>query len=389
MRSLILFIMFGVLALHASISFDQSKVCQKCHPVIFDEFYTSSHRKSSIYTDPVHKAVWDKHPLKAKEKYSCAECHTPSDLELLKKLEAGGKALPQENRIQKEEGVSCVSCHTIERIEEHTTANKNVLSTKEKTLFSAREEKKSEKDISFNIETSWFGMITDKSGSPYHKIDFSNSGYYDGKMCMGCHSHKQNSHQLEVCRTDIKADETDEKTCISCHMPMVQGSMNTVIETPTHRYHGFAGAADKPKMLSQYVKLDLKSTDAGFVISVKNEANHPLFLHPLRLAQLQVSVKREGKTIDLDPVSFARVIGKGGKPAMPWIADSVIKDTQIQAKESRNIAFTYTLQSGDTVEARMGFYRVNPKAAKKLGLTSYKEFSSFIMLKKELFRIEK
>ncbi|MEA3374547.1 MAG: multiheme c-type cytochrome [Campylobacterota bacterium] len=388
MRSLILFFTLGVLALNASGSFEQSRVCQKCHPVIFDEFYTSSHRNASIYNDPIHKAVWDKHPLKAKEKYSCAECHTPSDLELLKKLEAGESALPEENRAQTEEGISCVSCHTIERIEEHAKANKNIMSTKEKVLFSAREGKESEKDVAFNITSSWFGMVTEKSGSPYHKIDFSNNDYYDGKMCMGCHSHKQNAHGFEVCRTDVKAEAVDEQTCIGCHMPMIKGSMNTVNETPTHRYHGFPGAHDKPKMLSKYVKLDLKRTDAGFVVSVKNEANHPLFLHPLRLSQLKVSIKREGKSIDLEAVSFARVIGKDGKPAMPWIADSVVKDTQIQAGENREVSFTYALKKGDTVEARMGFYRVNPKAAEKLQLRKNKALSSFTLLKKELFQIE-
>ncbi|MEA3418196.1 MAG: multiheme c-type cytochrome [Campylobacterota bacterium] len=387
MKKLILLLAWGLLAVNVSASFEQSKNCQRCHPVIYNEFYTSSHRKSSVYTDPIHKAVWDKHPLKAQEKYSCAKCHTPSDKELIKKLEAGESAIPQANNVQKEEGISCVSCHTIDRIEEHAKANKNILTTKEKTLFSAREGKENEKDVSFSVKSSFFGLFAEKSGSPYHKIDYSNKGYYDGKMCMGCHSHKQNAQQFEVCRTDVKADTKSEENCISCHMPMVQGSMNTVHKTSTHRYHGFSGAADKPQMLSEYVKLDLKRIDRGFIITVKNEANHPLFLHPLRLAQLQVSVQREGKTVALVPVSFARVIGKDGNPAMPWIADSVVRDTQIQAEEGREITFAYKLEKGDSVEAKMGFYRVNPKAAEKLGLTSDKGLASFTLLKKELFPI--
>jgi len=384
--------MWSVLAINASTSFETSKVCQKCHPVIFDEFYDSSHRKSSTHTDPIHKAVWDKHPLKAKEKYTCAACHTPSDKVLMQNLKAGKNALPQDNRVQKEEGVSCISCHMIDHVEEHAKSNKNVMGTKEKTLFSAREGKEGEKDVSFNMKSSFFGLVTEKSGSPYHKIDYSNKGFYDGKMCMGCHSHKQNAHEFKVCETDTAPsgqDVQDEENCISCHMPMIQGSMNTVHETPTHRYHGFPGATKNPKMLSQYVQLTLKQTDAGFDVLVNNEANHPLFLHPLRLAQLQVSVQRDGKTNILEPVSFMRVIGKDGKPSMPWLANSVIKDTQIQAKENRNVSFSFGLKTGDVVEAKMGFYRVNPKAAAKLGLNSDKDMSSFTLLKKELFYIEK
>ncbi len=388
MQRVILIVMFGLLASNASANMAESKVCQKCHPVIYDEFYDSSHRKSSIYTDPIHKAVWDKHPLKEEEKYSCAKCHTPADLELLEKLEAGESALPQRNNAQLEEGVSCVSCHTIERIEEHAKANKNIFTDKEKVLYSAREGKEGEDDVSFSRNSSFFGMVTEKSGSPYHKIDFSNSDYYDGKMCMGCHSHKENAHKFAVCKTDAKHDPSDEKNCISCHMPLVKGAMNTVHESASHRYHGFTGVADKPKMLAQYVKLDLSRDETGFVLTVKNEANHPLFLHPLRLAELQVSVKREGKEIDLEPVSFARVIGKDGKATMPWIADSIVKDTQIQAKESRAVTFTYLLKDADVVEAKMGFYRVSPKAANGLGLTD-KRLSSFTLLKKERFEIKK
>lgn len=386
MKKLIPLLAWGLLIVNVSANFEESKNCQRCHPVIYDEFYTSSHRKSSVYDDSIHKAVWDKHPLKAKEKYSCAKCHTPSDKELLKKLDTGESALPRDNEAQRE-GVSCVSCHTIDHIEEHSKTNINKFSTKKRTFFSAKEGKESERDISFSKKSSFFGLITEKSGSPYHKIDYSNKNFYDGKMCLGCHSHKQNAHKLEVCRTDIKAVQGNKENCISCHMPMVQGTMNTVHETSTHRYHGFAGTANRPEMLSPYVKLNLKRSDSGFIITVKNKANHPLFLHPLRLAQLRVSVRREDKTTTLEPVSFLRIIGKDGKPSMPWIADSVVKDTQIQPGESRDISFAFKLKKGDTVEARMGFYRVNPKAAKKLGLTADNSLSSFTLLKKELFQI--
>jgi len=387
-RLLLLFIWSTVL-LNAAANFETSKVCQKCHPVIYDEFYDSSHRKSSIHTDPIHKAVWDKHPLKSKEKYSCSKCHTPSDTELMQNLADGKSAVPKNSPVQTEEGVSCISCHMIDHVEEHAKTNKNVMSTREKTLFSAREGRKGEKDVSFNMKTSFFGLITEKSGSPYHKIDYSNQGFYDGKMCMGCHSHKQNAHQFDVCETDAKADAQDEKNCISCHMPMIKGNMNTVHETQQHRYHGFPGASHQPKMLSEYVHLELEQTDTGFTVSLKNDANHALFLHPLRLAELQVSVERKGEVLNLKSVTFVRVIGKDGKATMPWLANAVVKDSQIQAKESRQVPFLYHLTNGDVVEMKIGFYRVNPKAASKLGLEAHKEVSSFTLLKKARFKIKK
>ncbi|MEN8302917.1 MAG: hypothetical protein ABFQ64_02455 [Campylobacterota bacterium] len=46
--------------------------CKKCHPTITAEFESSMHKKSTVYEDKIHKAIWDKHPAKAKENYSCA-----------------------------------------------------------------------------------------------------------------------------------------------------------------------------------------------------------------------------------------------------------------------------------------------------------------------------
>ena len=63
-----------------------SNTCKACHPTIYSEFYNSSHRKASIFEDPIHKAVWDLHPNKQNESYTCAKCHTPSDLKLLDNL---------------------------------------------------------------------------------------------------------------------------------------------------------------------------------------------------------------------------------------------------------------------------------------------------------------
>lgn len=388
MKKVLLLAVLGLIATHSNAGFGESKACQKCHPAIYDEFYSSSHRKSSVHNDPIHKAVWDKHPLKAKEKYTCAKCHTPADKVLLKNLAEGKSALPEENQAQLEEGISCYSCHAIESIQKHDKSNTNIMTDKPKTLFSAREGYENEKDVSFKSKSSFFGLFVEKSGSPYHKIDYSNKGFYDGSMCMGCHSHKQNSHKFEVCRTDISGPKESKQNCISCHMPSVKGTMNTVHKTDTHLYHGFTGAADRPEMLASYVAIKFSQTGNGFKINIKNNATHPLFLHPLRITQLQVSIQREEKTISLDPISFKRVIGADGKATMPWLADSIVEDTQIQANENRTASFDYALQKGDRIEARLGFYLLSEEASKKLGLTSQKELSKFRLLKKEWFTAE-
>jgi hypothetical protein len=378
----------GVVSLFAVSQFESSQTCKVCHPVIYQEHFSSAHRQASIYSDAVHKAIWDKHPAKKKEKYKCAKCHTPNDKEIISALKSGASALPKDNKAQKE-GVSCASCHNIKDVEVHAKANKNIITTSKKKLFSAREGEKTNSNKSYTVKTSMFGMVTEKSGSPFHDIDFTNEIYYNGKVCTGCHSHKQNSHQFDVCNMDLKNNTNDEKeNCITCHMPEVQGSFSTSKSSKTHRYHGFVGSMHKPHLLAKYVEFKLSKTDNGFDITVVNKANHDLLLHPLRVGELRVSIMRDKNEIKLNPVKFIRAIGKDSKPSMPWVATEIVKNTQIKAKESRVVHFDTQLKSGDSLEIRLGHYIVNPKAAKKLGLTEHKNLSKFTLFKKENISIK-
>ena len=357
----------------------ENTTCKKCHPIIFEEYQKSIHSKSSIYKDVVHKAVWDKHPAKAQGNYKCAKCHTPSDHALME-----GKNKLADNEIQRTEPISCQQCHMIESIEKHTKVNKNILTTKAKTFFATDKALKGTK-VEFKEESSFFGMVTTKTGSPYHDIDYSNEGYYNGDACMGCHSHKQNAKGFAVCDLEVKQGDSKE-TCLSCHLPQVQGSLANQIDSKTHAFHGQSIHNSTPVLLSKYIKLSLEKNSNGFNVSIKNETTHTLFPQPLRLNQLRVSIERNGKTIDLKTESFARVIGTDGKPSMPWLADSIISDTSIKALETRTINYTDALQEGDAVVVKFGYYVVNPEAAKKLEITD-ESVTEFVVLTKKRFTI--
>ena len=341
----------------------QNTTCKKCHPIIFQEYQHSMHRKASIYQDPVHKAVWDKHPAKKKGKYKCAKCHTPSDHALME-----GKSKLTDNFIQENEPISCQLCHKIQSIEKHAASNKNIMSTKKKYFFSADKARKGEK-ISFHEQSTLFGLIKKPVGSPYHKIDYSNEIFYNGEVCMGCHSHKENAKGFTVCDMEVKQGNSKE-TCISCHMPKIQGSLANQKESKTHAFHGISIHNGTPKILSKYVKLSLTQTADGFTVTIKNEANHTLFPQPLRLNQLRVSIDRAGKTISLPAKNFVRVIGTSGKPAAPWLATEILKDTTIKAHETRTVTYQTPLKKGDRVLLDFGYYIANPKAAKKLHIQS-------------------
>jgi len=357
----------------------ENTTCKKCHPIIFDEYQSSIHAKASIFKDAVHKAVWDKHPAKPKNNYKCAKCHTPSDHDLM-----SGKSKLADNDIQQTEPISCQGCHTIESIEKHTKANKNKFTDKKKYFFSADKAKKGT-TVVFKEESSFLGMFKTKVGSPYHDIDYANEGYYNGDMCMGCHSHKQNGKGFVICDLEVGNGDSKE-TCVSCHMPKTQGSMANQVHTGTHAFHGASIHNSDTKLLSKYIKLSLEKKANGFEVGIKNEATHTLFPHPLRLNQLRVSIERDGKTMALKTESFAKVIGTNGKPAMPWLADAVISDTSIKSLETRKINYDTALQKGDSIVVEFGYYVVNPKIAKKLEITD-KSVSKFIVLTKKRFSI--
>ena len=344
--------------------------CQKCHPIISQEFKRSMHKKSSIYDDKVHKAIWDKHPAKAKGNYKCAKCHTPNaDIEA-----------------QKHEGITCLSCHTIVDVKKHTKANENVYTKENKTFYSAEKGMENQKVV-YKTTTTWYGDKT-TIGSAYHDIDYSNEKYYTGEICMGCHSHKQNSHKFAVCSTEEAGAKNKKENCITCHMPKVGGSATTVRKSATHAFHGFAGARVEPRMLSKYVEFDFKKSANGFDVTVENKAPHNLLTHPLRVVHLRATLIRDNKHTALKTQTFVKIIGKNGKPAMPWVANEVVKDNMIKAKEKRIVSFDTKIQSGDKVEVVLGFYVVNPKVLKKLNLQDDKELTKFTVLKSQHFSVE-
>jgi len=344
-------------------STEKASTCKACHPTIYGEFQSSLHKKSSIKEDAIHKAVWDKHPAKAKGKYKCAKCHTPKN--------------------SSHQGITCVTCHTITDIKKHPMSNENIYETKPKTFYSAEKGNENKKLI-YKEKSSWFGMVNKTTGSPYHDIDYTNEKYYTGEICMGCHSHKKNSHKFEVCKTDMGGAKSKESNCITCHMPKIAGTATSIKKTATHAFHGFAGARNSPEKLSKYVKLAYKRLDKGFEITIHNDAPHALFTHPLRVVELHTTLKRNGKSEALKEHIFIKVIGTDNKPSMPWLATQIIKDNMIKADEKRVVSFDTVLQSGDEIEVVLGYRIATKQAVKKLELDE--KMGDFIPLKSSYFK---
>ncbi len=387
MKKITLLLIF-IGSIYANTQYETSNTCKGCHPIIYGEFYKSAHRKASIFEDDIHKAIWDKHPDKEKNIYTCNECHTPADTRIQNALDKEMTAVPTKDVVQVKEAISCVYCHSISSIEEHAAPyDKNILTQEPKMIYAANKDNRNGK-IMFKEESSFFGMIKKTSGSPFHNIDYTNKDFYTGKMCMGCHAHFENSHGQNVCTVEESGASNEEKNCITCHMPQVKGSATTIKITKQHTFHGFAGVRNKPEMLAKYLTFKFNKTNSGFNLDITNLATHNLLMHPLRLGKLNVRLNNGTSTSKLKSTGFFRILGKNGKPAMPWAATEVFKDTMLKAGETRTIKYDTKLNSGDIVEVEFGYYLVNPKMHKKLNLENSPEATKFTILKTKFFTVK-
>jgi len=313
------------------------------------------HHKSSIFKDEVHRKVKEK---VNKEKYSCALCHMPATKNLSSMIR--GMEQPDPKSVRQKDGVSCFYCHQINRVYHGTTYNINFYSYKngEKPTFMA--------DLN-NPDSS------DKHDSKKNKI------YQNSEVCMGCHSHKQNALEFEVCNTQDAQGATSD--CIGCHMPKEAGGAEKYNKRgrDTYASHQFLGI-HSPEMVKRAVELKLSHSTNGLNLEIINKMGHRIITQPMRLKFVKTIVKRKGAVIwsnfakspleDKEATFIIVFKDKEGKKTMPNRAVGYKINRNLQAMQSKTVHYEIEdLKSGDLVEATWISYIINPKIAQKLKIT--------------------
>ena len=364
--SLVFTLTFLMAQTESEAEFQSNESCKKCHPEIYKEYTTSMHRNATIFKDPIHKAVWDKHPANSKkQRYQCAKCHTPTADNIQDMLGKDTKGIPDATNETHTQGILCTYCHRIESVEHGLMSNTNKIHPEKKDYYGTRD-----KPL--------------RSRKHYQKYS---EDFKTGKVCMGCHSHKKNKAKLDVCVTDM-GEVDDKDNCITCHMPQVKGDVSTKGDTKTYAFHGFPGANQHKEKLLHYINMKFIKEDAGFKISIHNRSPHDLMLHPMRFTQLLVSVERDGKIQEFKAEVFVRMIGKDKKATPPWLANEIVKDTMIKGKETRVVNYDKALQKGDKVKVTLGYYLVKPDVAKKFDVKMNEHISTFHILKNKTYTVE-
>jgi hypothetical protein len=346
-------------------SFASNESCTSCHPLIAKEYQKAMHSKATIFKDPIHKAAWEKSPAFQKDFYNCGRCHTPADTNMMYFLDNNTSIMPDIHNKAQNDAVACAYCHRIKSIKKAERQNYNITNKKEHL---------------------YYGNLKNPKENLFHK-SAKNKGFENGNMCIGCHSHFKNNQGINVCSTNQK-NELDSANCVSCHMPKVDGPPSTAMSRAKHAFHGFAGIHNNMLMMNKHIGIEILKSIDRFFISINSRTPHALTLHPMRDMRLKVSVIRDGNKTDCKIKDFIRSIGNDENATLPWEATKIIQNTSIKANEKRVSTYMYTLEKGDIVDVQVGYYLMNEKTTKMLGLKENKKLQEFRLLKHKVFTID-
>ncbi len=349
-----IFIFYFLVFINLSASYLDSKSCAECHDNIYEEHKSSMHHKSSIHKDAFHEAVKNK---TTPDKYDCAFCHSPASPNLL--ALKNGDEKPNNRVTEEVDGVSCFYCHQITKVMEAKHQNINFFS------YSGG-------------KPTFFANIKDPDMSDKHASN-SNEIYKNSQVCMGCHSHKYNSFDVEICNSKNEPKEPTSD-CIGCHMPKTSGSSVKVDKKGRSNYvtHEFLGIRSID-MVKKAVELKLAKTKTGFSLQIENKMGHPIILQPMRLKYAQTIVERKGKIIwqnfKISPLedkvaTFTTTYkNDAGVEVLPPQAKGFLFKNNLGIGKSKTINYEVNLKKGDVITSKWYSLIVRPELAKELGLS--------------------
>jgi hypothetical protein len=332
----------------------RSEECASCHPTIYKEWMESFHARSSALEDPAHGAVHQAFVKAMEEKgkkgnYHCANCHAPMADNIKELME--GKAELESKNWTHTEGTGCTFCHRIESIVEKDKFNQYKLN----------------KDGAFHTSRP----AQEELPHATRQSDL----FTEGKVCMGCHSHKLNSKGVAIC---LMKDEA-QGNCLECHMPEVEGRSTVGTDGTTHRSHKMPGGHDI-EMLQKAVNLDAKIStedeERNLVVTVESKMKHTFpSTNPMRIAFVKVVARdKEGKKIwenfkesplEDKQALFFKAFQAGDKKGVPsWAAESIAFDTRLKAEETRTITYPLADPAITQVDVMLMYRLFPPKAIK-------------------------
>ena len=362
---------------------ESNENCEACHMDISSKWETSRHANSHFSKNDLFKKslmyIVEKKPtlILDEVKMDCAKCHNPRITK--SKLSNDAKvSLLMEHESTKEEfkktlnsknmknGINCVVCHNIDKIHLDKKRGSEGMNS-----------------ITFGPQGTMFGPFND-ANSPYHKTEQRPHFTDDNpQLCYACHYSAKNHQGLEVYATGKEYDKFSQDSddniegCKSCHMSEKKKGFASnyvkVGEKPKERMvreHRFA-SVDNSNILNDYIDVKGSTKDGKFVINIKNNSPHKIPTgYGLREIILKVTYldKNDKEVGKKRYVLGAQWKDKKGNATIPHLAESILKDTRLEGKSSKNYKFPMPKEA---VYAKYSFsYRlINEEMAKEIGVS--------------------
>lgn len=338
---------------------DNPDACAECHAQIVAEWKESMHARAHYDSDPIFAGVRAVVTANLGEEQAaeCARCHSPRDA---KNPDSPAGKL----------GVSCATCHMLDEV--HVGQGKSGVDA-----------------LKFaEVVRMRAGHDMAPGSSPAHATGAAPEFIKDRKtVCLACHDVSTNPSGVETCATgsEFKDRAATDQGCIDCHMPRIEGPGGMVGSRSEHARHVFLGPhrawyADETDFIAEKVSLAGTLSATTLNVTVKNGTGHAFPTgFPGRIALVVAHGKDASgavvwKNVDADPMKdspdsvFNKVYGdENGKPTLPVLSKSLLRDNRIKPAETRTLTFTVP-EAVASVELKLVMRLVPPAAHEKLGL---------------------
>lgn len=199
------------------------------------------------------------------------------------------------------------------------------------------------------------------------------------------------------------ASARDAKTCVSCHMPEVEGAAGAVNTRGTHRSHQFAGPhrawyQDDTSGLARAVALTGSFQGDELHVELLNQSGHAFPSgFPGRMMLLKVEgMNAQGEVIwhnfkdspmEESPGSvFSKVYHDSeGKPAPAAFAEKLVRDSRLNPDERRAVTFQVPAEVV-RVKVKLLFLLLPPALSRTLGLSEQPEAKPVVFLDQSIAR---
>jgi len=353
-----------------------NKNCQACHRAISHQWESSRHAHSHFTKNQLYDRTLEylasRDLLRTKEELvvECSKCHNPrigkrriGKTDKLKLLLDLGKEEVEKvlNTETMQNGINCIVCHNVKEV--HWDANGS---------------KRGYDAVTFGPQGVMYGPFKGAK-SPYHKTEYNPIFTEDpNKLCFACHYSDVNAHGVKVYATgeEYHTVEGERLRCIDCHMSTKkEGVASNYAEQGGSaqqrqvRDHLFA-SVDNSKMYKKYLKLSSTVEGTTVHIRIQNDTPHKVPTgYGLRVLELLVRfIGSNEKVLGEKKRGFeAHWLDEKGKPTIPHLAHSILKDNRIPAGES--VEITEAIPSGTRfINYRLMYRQISEKMAQKLGI---------------------